>query len=278
MNKLILVLALCLGLGVGLFWPLEQTAPAIPAQEDTPSTTPPVEQTPDKDSPPANNPQTIREESAENQTQTPAPPAAAQPKPAPAPEAKAPPKPRVVAGQTPEEVIKSFRPSQPLGRLISRSKPPRTINTAKAKAPKTRPNIKTPKVAKPKPEAAPVNGNYCYLVYGYEDWPTDVAFAVCMGESSGKPRAINRADKHKTCRGSYGLFQIACFWADPQAMLDPHKNIQRPIGSTKRAAGSPGGLTPTVATAATCRHLRSAAAKASASDGGQAGLLRPGSS
>ncbi len=33
-----------------------------------------------------------------------------------------------------------------------------------------------------------------------------------MAESRGKVSAANMADNHGSCRGSYGLFQIGCFW------------------------------------------------------------------
>ena len=48
-----------------------------------------------------------------------------------------------------------------------------------------------------------------------------------MGESSGKPRAINPRDKHNGCNGSYGLFQIACIHANPDDMLDPKLNVKK---------------------------------------------------
>ena len=33
-----------------------------------------------------------------------------------------------------------------------------------------------------------------------------------MAESSGNKNAANMNDNHGSCIGSYGLFQIACFW------------------------------------------------------------------
>lgn len=62
-----------------------------------------------------------------------------------------------------------------------------------------------------------------------------------MGESSGRPKAVNKRDRHKGCSGSYGLFQIACFWADPQDMLDPHKNIEKARWLYKRSGWQPWG-------------------------------------
>jgi len=53
----------------------------------------------------------------------------------------------------------------------------------------------------------------CRLVYNYSNWNADIAYGVCMAESKGKHTAINVNDHHKTCTGSYGLLQVACFWA-----------------------------------------------------------------
>lgn len=52
----------------------------------------------------------------------------------------------------------------------------------------------------------------CSLVNGY-NWPTQVAYRVCMQESSGNPHNANWSDDHTSwagCMGSFGLFQINC--------------------------------------------------------------------
>ena len=133
----------------------------------------------------------------------------------------------MVKGQTPEEVIQSFRRSKPLERSITRQDLAATIDKPAAVFPNTRPNTTTPKPAPKSPKSQPVNGNYCYLAYGHQGWSGDIAFAVCMGESNGRPRVINSRDRHGSCRGSYGLFQIACIHADPDDMLDPQQNISQ---------------------------------------------------
>ena len=51
----------------------------------------------------------------------------------------------------------------------------------------------------------------CMLAYNY-DWPKDIAYQFCMKESGGRADATNWTDNHGKCMGSYGLFQIGCFW------------------------------------------------------------------
>lgn len=51
----------------------------------------------------------------------------------------------------------------------------------------------------------------CMLAYNY-DWNADIAYQVCMKESGGRANATNWTDKHHNCTGSYGLWQIGCFW------------------------------------------------------------------
>jgi hypothetical protein len=54
-------------------------------------------------------------------------------------------------------------------------------------------------------------------------WDQRIAMAVMRAESGCNPMAANWKDKHSTCMGSFGLFQIACF--DGQ-VYDPARNIQ----------------------------------------------------
>ena len=53
----------------------------------------------------------------------------------------------------------------------------------------------------------------CDLVNLY-DWDVKVAKAVCMAESGGDRLSVNWSDGHSGCIGSFGLFQIGCFWFD----------------------------------------------------------------
>jgi len=58
------------------------------------------------------------------------------------------------------------------------------------------------------------------------DWDVDIAYAVMMAESDADSQAVNEKDSHASCNGSYGLFQLACFWGDTQDLLDENINIE----------------------------------------------------
>ena len=63
-----------------------------------------------------------------------------------------------------------------------------------------------------------------------ETFPEDpvTAVAVAMAESRLKPYALNAADSHKGCSGSYGIFQIGCLHeTDPSTLYDVEYNIKR---------------------------------------------------
>lgn len=77
-----------------------------------------------------------------------------------------------------------------------------------------------PEEPKPVQQTAPVeppkpaNNNSagdCSLVYQY-DWPQNVAYAVCLAESSNNYLEDNMNDHHGSCVGSYSLMQVGCFW------------------------------------------------------------------
>lgn len=51
----------------------------------------------------------------------------------------------------------------------------------------------------------------CMLAYNY-DWNADIAYQVCMKESGGRSNATNWTDNHGSCTGSFGIWQIGCFW------------------------------------------------------------------
>lgn len=71
----------------------------------------------------------------------------------------------------------------------------------------------------------------CDAVYGY-NWDTNIAYAVCMGESNGNARAANMGDRHNGCNGSFGLMQVACIhyqnagiWGEDN-LFDPAINVK----------------------------------------------------
>ena len=110
------------------------------------------------------------------------------------------------------------------------SKPPAPKKPAEKKpVPKKPVEKKPPAPPKQKPvETKPAKklpNNLCRLAYKYNNWPTDIAYAVCMAESNARPKAVNDSDKHNGCRGSYGLFQIACIHDDTTKLLDPEYNV-----------------------------------------------------
>jgi hypothetical protein len=97
--------------------------------------------------------------------------------------------------------------------------------------------VEEPKPEPPKPKPIPT-GN-CSLAYNF-DWPQDVAYAVCMAESSGNQYAHNGGDNHGSCVGSYGLFQIGCFWFPyygHELSYDPQVNAQIAYNIWKRQGG-----------------------------------------
>ena len=72
---------------------------------------------------------------------------------------------------------------------------------------------------------------YLYDLLKPYDWDIDEAYQVLIYESGGNPKAVNWADKHRNCDGSFGLFQIACVHMenygikDYQELFEPEKNI-----------------------------------------------------
>jgi len=45
-------------------------------------------------------------------------------------------------------------------------------------------------------------------------------------ESNCNPKALNAKDVHNGCKGSYGLFQIACVHGDVKTFYDPETNVE----------------------------------------------------
>ncbi len=78
-------------------------------------------------------------------------------------------------------------------------------------------------------------GSFGYYSYYNEiakyDWNVSVAYAIMMAESNGNPEAVNWRDNHKVCKGSFGLFQMACSHIDSYGLTsdnikDPETNIR----------------------------------------------------
>lgn len=72
------------------------------------------------------------------------------------------------------------------------------------------PPVETAPVVAPVEQPKPAGD--CSLAYNY-DWPQNIAYSVCMIESSGNPMAANWSDNHTSwagCMGSFGLMQINC--------------------------------------------------------------------
>lgn len=67
--------------------------------------------------------------------------------------------------------------------------------------------------------------NYRSLVSQYR-WNVDVALAVMKAESGCNPTRHNWGDRHRTCLGSFGLFQVGCVHGYTVAYLEnPAQNI-----------------------------------------------------
>lgn len=102
----------------------------------------------------------------------------------------------------------------------------------------TAPEIKPIVAPVEQPEPQPQKTD-CSLAYDY-DWPQRIAYAVCMAESSGGSHMYNGNDNHGKCIGSYGLFQIACFWFPYygyEISYDAPTNVQIAYNIWKRQGG-----------------------------------------
>ena len=76
------------------------------------------------------------------------------------------------------------------------------------------------------------------------DWNHDVAKAVMREESRFDPEGINWNDYHPVgnCRGSFGLFQLACFRGEKDDLLDPETNIEKAYELWKEKGWKPWGV------------------------------------
>lgn len=88
------------------------------------------------------------------------------------------------------------------------------------------------------PSTAKSSGG-CELVYKYSSWDQSVAHAVCLAESGGNSNAANYNDNHGSCRGSFGLMQLACFWISNPT--DPEANMAKANEIYNRSGWSPWG-------------------------------------
>ena len=86
--------------------------------------------------------------------------------------------------------------------------------------------------------ASAASGNQCSLVNNYS-WDKRTAYAVCMAESGGDANAANMNDNHGTCRGSFGLMQLACFWIPNPT--DPNANMAKAYEIYTRSGWQPWG-------------------------------------
>lgn len=62
-----------------------------------------------------------------------------------------------------------------------------------------------------------------------QTWPEDpqTAVAVAWAESGFNPRATNAKDKHRSCYGSFGIFQVGCVHGhDLNTLYDVEENIR----------------------------------------------------
>lgn len=84
-----------------------------------------------------------------------------------------------------------------------------------------------PVQAQSQPE--PASGScedYRSLVDQY-DWDTATMMRIMNGESECIPTNHNLTDQHKTCTGSYGLFNIGCNWGYSMSYLEnPSNNVK----------------------------------------------------
>ncbi len=72
------------------------------------------------------------------------------------------------------------------------------------------------------------------------DWDTEIAYAVMMAESRADADAYN-GERHRTCNGSVGLFQIACIHDDTEKLLDAKYNIAKAYEIYSKSGWKPWG-------------------------------------
>lgn len=80
--------------------------------------------------------------------------------------------------------------------------------------------------------------HYRALVSKY-NWNVNVAMAVMRAESGCNPQAANWNDHHATCTGSFGLFQLGCFWISNP--YNPEANVAKAYEIYSRSGWRPWG-------------------------------------
>lgn len=92
------------------------------------------------------------------------------------------------------------------------------------------------------PAPAPIATGNCDLALAERyQWNHEIALQVCLYESGGDATATNMNDDHGKCRGSYGLYQIGCFWFPffgHQISFDPNLNVEIAYLIWQRQGGS----------------------------------------
>jgi len=71
------------------------------------------------------------------------------------------------------------------------------------------------------------------------DWNEQVALSVMRAESGCNPQSANWNDQHTNCVGSFGLFQLACFWTSEP--YNPSENIAKAYEIYSRSGWQPWG-------------------------------------
>lgn len=117
---------------------------------------------------------------------------------------------------------------------VANNTPTETVTTVVEQA-----QEQTPNQAEANVTLNPVGcSNYRYLVEQY-DWNVSIAMAVMQAESGCNSEASNWNDRHATCTGSFGLFQLACFWTSNP--YDPATNVAKAYEIYSRSGWRPWG-------------------------------------
>jgi len=123
--------------------------------------------------------------------------------------------------------------------------PPETVSKPIESASKNEVIVDPPPAPKPEPAPpaivtpAPIGCEYYRGLVNQYPWDTRVAMAVMTAESGCNPYAANWGDRHASCIGSFGLFQLACFWTS--APYDPATNVAKAYEIYSRSGWRPWG-------------------------------------
>jgi len=72
------------------------------------------------------------------------------------------------------------------------------------------------------------------------DWDVDIAYAIMMAESRGDKNVVN-PEAHRGCKGSSGLFQVACVHDDVEKLKDARYNISKAYEIYQESGWKPWG-------------------------------------